>query len=173
MKTLLAVANPFIHLDEEGVPCGAFPFDPEHAAGARRWVGATIDATRTVVRKRTDERFRAFGGRQTDMAPVQRTFFAYDLEPQKVLDNQHYRQAFAQGDLFPADEQTAREIGCQKFEPPSEALRRVCAATVAVWEREHGGPPRFEAWPANVLKIHQPARSATSTAVEAGSEVTP
>jgi len=161
--TLYVIPCPFDFLDEEGVPAAALAFDPEHGAGARRWVGATIDVGRTRIlpeRGAAAGAPVAFGGRQrtgVGAAPSQRTFFAYSLEPQSVLDTAHYRGAIQRGDaVVPADEETARSCGAPWREPMA-VLRERAAACVERWRADHGGTdPALDLWPANLRALLYP-----------------
>lgn len=166
--TLHVIPNPFTFLDEEGVPAAALPFDPEHGAGARRWVGATIDVGRTRILPQPGGGAGSpipFGGRQrlgVGAAPSQRTFFSYTLEPQAVLDTAHYRNAIQRGDgVTAADEETARECGAA-WRPWQDVLREAAAAAVAVWQRDHGAPPALDLWPANLRALLDPAPAPTT-----------
>jgi hypothetical protein len=161
--TLYVIPCPFDFLDEEGVPAAALAFDPEHGAGARRWVGATIDVGRTRI---LPERGGgagspvAFGGRQrtgVGAAPSQRTFFSYSLEPQPVLDTAHYRGAIQRGDaVVPADEATARSCGAP-WREPMDVLREHATAAVAKWRADHqGADPALDLWPANLRALLSP-----------------
>lgn len=160
--TLYVIPVPFDFLDEEGVPAAALAFDPEHGAGARRWVGATIDVGRTRI---LPERGGgagspvAFGGRQrtgVGAAPSQRTFFAYSLDAQPVLDTAHYRGAIQRGDaVTPADEATARACGVP-FRDPMVVLRERCVAAVKQWRADYGADPAFDLWPANLRALLSP-----------------
>lgn len=167
MPILYVIPEPFAFLDEEGVPAAALPFDPEHGAGMRRWVGAVIDVGRTrfvaTPGAGAPLRFQGQTRQGVGAAPSQRTFFAYTLEPQPVLDTAHYRRAIAAADgVLPADEATARECGVP-WRPWRERLAECAAAAVAQWERDHHALPAFDLWPAN-LRALVPSLSAAPAA---------
>lgn len=176
MRTLSVYPNPFVQLDHEGVPCGAYPFDPGHANGARRWVGAVIDTGRLkpIAVKTTGPQDSAPGAalmrldgkpvgdvpaapgkparkapRSVNGYPRFRTMFAFNLKPQTVPDNEHYRRGIRAGELFAADEATAREckVECR---PLDEALRDARTAAIAAWRDQHESDPDFNLWPENL-----------------------
>ncbi len=144
-KFLKVVANPYCALDHEGVPCGAYPFDPEHGAGAMRNVGARIDTARTRVLVKGHE--MPFKGRKYPLSGggAQRTFWAYDLSPQDVPDCAHYRAGIRSGDIFPGDEATARAVGAT-WRLPAEALSEAREEAIATWRANSGEDPAFDLW---------------------------
>lgn len=113
--TLKVWPNPFRHVDHRGQPCGVLPYEPEGDGvitfDARRFVGATLQAT--ILQK-----FPEGDARQT----VQDTSFVFSDEPTTVRDSAYYRSAVKNGELLPADAETARKVG-MVFKDPAEALR--------------------------------------------------
>ncbi len=177
LKTLRVVCNPFAGLDHEGVPAGAFAFDPEHAAGARRWVGASIDTERTkLVPLKPTEMLK---GKHVAFEPVprQRTFYKFDLSPQTVLDTAHYRMGLRIGDIFAADEETSRKVGQLQFTPIEQALMAACEAALSRWKAAHGEMPNFELWPEHLKRCAHDRKNGelrtvtqTAAAAEVGSD---
>lgn len=159
--TLRATPNPFSHLDHEGQPAGTFPFDPDHALGARRWVGARIDLspapdgkpkTRAIAQPWDLTAKGMVGGRMTSVrvgsTPDQRTVYAFDLSTagQPLPDSEHYARGVRHGDIIAADQTTA--VRCSvKLVEMSTALRAAAAKAIAQWIAEQGEPPPVEAWP--------------------------
>lgn len=119
---LHVLPNPFAALDSDGDPAAALP---------------RVDLPSLLVGARVDlERSR-------DGA----TKFLFDLQrPVQLPDLPAYRSALRSGDLLPADEATARLVGCP-FVAPEEALRQARALAAARWRAETGEDPPFAASP--------------------------
>lgn len=136
--TLLVVANPYCALDEEGNPVGALrrtDLGPEALIGAVRSVAP--DGTRTLV---------------------------WLDEPKAIPANQTHRRWLQHGEILPADEATAREVGIA-FVPVAEALAKAKANAAKAFQQATGRlPPFAEAAPA---KPAAPA-SETTKAAKAG-----
>ena len=159
--TLRVYPNPYKHLSADGLPQATFPFDPEHAPGARRWVGATIDRSpdhdgkpkTRAIEKRTSADFtvvaKVDGQKQrvtVKTEPEVRVVFAFDLSPQPVPETAHYLRGIRTGDLIPADVETSRAASVA-FVDPAEALRTAAETAVAEWHAAHGAPPAIDTWP--------------------------
>lgn len=133
---LRVIANPFCApLDHKGMPCGLLQFDPVHAKGLPRYVGARID--RELLAKRP-----AFGPQKS----LYRTTVKYDLTPQQIVDTAYHRDAVRMGQLFAADADTARRAGIKDFEDPKALMAADREACIAGWIAQHGEPPPVDTW---------------------------
>lgn len=184
------VANPFLFLDHEGQPAATFPLDPSHGAGARAWVGATIDRslaadgkpktrprvrdretvmTQKITRKDPNGRVRVETVRIGSAAAV-RVVFAFDLSPQDVPPLEHYAKAVKRGELIAADARTAQRCGVA-FVDPDAVLRASAEKAVAEHTRDLGEPPPVETWADNLrgylpAPVVEPAALAEPTQAE-------
>ncbi len=157
MDELKVICNPFVALDHDGVPAGVYPFDPDHGGGSRRWVGATIDRGRSGPEKPAAGRQQPMAlvstgaktGRRIASVPVaaHRHFYAFDLSPQRVPKVAHYIKGILHGDIFPADQATAAELGLKKFTPPQAALSAARDKAIVAWRAVHGKDPDYNLWP--------------------------
>jgi hypothetical protein len=166
--------NPYSALDHEGIPCGAFPFDPVHGGGARRWVGATIASALLdeEAAKKARQGAVVVGRRaESFVATPQRTLYAFDLTPQAVLATPHYRMGARMGEIFPVDVESARALGVD-FVPPLEKLAGARAHAIAEWTAQHGTPPDTSRWPAN-LQSESPPPTAPEADAPAQDNPTP
>ncbi len=169
--TLRVIPNPFAHLDHEGQPAGTYPFDPEHAGGSRRWVGARIDLslasdgkprTRAVAQSWDLAAKATVGGRAVSVrvgsAPDQRTVYAFDLshEGQPCPESEHYARGVRHGDIIAANAATAAHCGVRHVDPGT-ALRAAATKAIARWTAEQGAPPPVEAWPEALSAIGKAA----------------
>ena len=174
-KTLSVYPNPFHSLDHEGHPCGTMPLDPDHAPGARRWVGATICTERTrILKEPWNQRTSvSLAGRTQQVnvgsAPSQRTYFAFELEPQVVLDSAYYRRAVADGSLLAADAAAAARCGVA-FVAPMAALRSAATAAVSRWADDYGAPPPVDEWATNLSAILAPVTATAPARVRSRAE---
>jgi hypothetical protein len=153
--------NPFEVLDHQGYPCATFPFDPDHAGGARRWIGASVDMVATQGRTKdeapkkaeTPVRVRDSSGRTLteDVAVATRVVFAFDLSAQPIPSpaTKHYRDGVRHGSLFPADLASAKLLGvaAKDFVDPLQALGAARTAAIASWTVEHDEAPPVASWP--------------------------
>lgn len=160
MNELRVVCNPFVALDHDGVPAGLFPFEPDHANGARRWVGAIVDRSRSGPVKpppgqkapMTFVQTNAKGGRGTSMVQVDihRHLFAFDIGPQRVPNTAHYRKGVLHGDIFAADLASSQDLGQARFIPPAQALAAARDKAIAEWKASYGSEPDYRLWPENL-----------------------
>lgn len=178
--TLRVYPNPFAALDHEGQPVGTYPFDPTHAGGSRRWVGASIDKspstdgkpkTRGIAQpwdRGTTLTARGPKGqlitRRAYSAPDVRICWAHDLSPQTLPLLPHYlaglRHGGALAGLLAADAATASAAGIP-FVTPQQALHAAAGAAIARWTAEQGTPPPTATWPPNLR--HAAGIDATSS----------
>lgn len=138
LQTLKVWPNPFHALDHEGVPCALLPYEPEGDGVTtfddRRFVGAHLQAKITQTFQRGDARHA-----------IQRTSVKYTNEEVTVRNTAYYAHAILRGEIFAADEASAKAVGIQKFLPPGEGLQLEKEAAIGLWERaaheEHDGVP--------------------------------
>jgi hypothetical protein len=128
-RTLLVWPNPFHQLDAEGRPAGVLPYEPVgngiNTFDDRRFVGATLKAELIETFPRGDARTN-----------VQRTWFEYFDEPSKVPATPYYKQAIARGEIFAADEESAKLCGItNSFLEPAPLLASAKAEALALWKR--------------------------------------
>lgn len=128
-RTLLVWPNPFHALDHEGRPAGVLSYEPTGNGSttfdSRRFIGADLKAT--ILEK-------AIVG--TAQQSMQRTWFEYLSEPVTVPESPYYKHAIARGEIFAADEETARRAGITLgFVEPGELLERAKAEVIDAYER--------------------------------------
>lgn len=180
--TLLVHANPYASLDKDGFPAGQTRHDPlAGKKGEVHFIGAEVK--RTLV---SDERLppgannkarrkRVTGMGGTDM---RKPIFDFEVEhylgPIKVADTEFHRRRLRKGEVFAADEMTARAAGLlvkgkngPAFVPPAEALDRARKAAIVNWESLYPGRP-LPPWPAFTIPSSDTA-GATTTAAAAPS----
>lgn len=161
-EQLRVLPNPFAFLDHEGQPAGTFPFDPAHARGARRWVGARIDLSPASDGKpKTRPLDRASHGDWSMRAKVdgqirtvriaaasgQRTIFAFEIkEPQPLPMSEHFVRGVKEGSLIAADVDTAKRCRVP-FVDPVKALCAAAKKAIVDWTNTYGEPPNVDAWP--------------------------
>jgi hypothetical protein len=146
-KFLRVVPNPFAApLDHEGRPCGAVQYDPEHSRFVR-YIGAT--RADEVLEKRPANDLR---GHRVDVRWV------FDLAPVDIEDTNYHRGMIASGELFAADESTAKRGGLKVLAPFADALRVARSKAIDAWTKDHDGdaPPVAE-WRITGLAAAVPA----------------
>ena len=126
-RSLLVVANPWIHIDRHGRPAGACPYDMP--PGQQSFIGAS------VCRKRTRILAKGIEGRQDH---VQDTCWNFTADPQTVPDTPYYRKRLISGDILPADAATARAAMHKTFTEPSKALEAARAKAIGAFDAERG-----------------------------------
>lgn len=165
--TLSVIANPYAHLDHEGRPCGAVLLDPvdHHAYGEatvdavtgqpryepRRYVGAELDTHSTkIVRKAGPQGLGASG--QSDL---QDTVWKFSDEPQTIPQTNYYLARIRDGELIPADAETAALAG-RAFVEPKLALANAKTHALGLWfrARPHHDVPEW-AHPDDFAKLHE------------------
>jgi hypothetical protein len=157
-KTLRVYANPWQHLDHEGLPAGACPCDPDEHTPERRFVGATLKAE--VSRKADPAR---------GISSRQRTTFAFSDEPVTVPDTNYYRAAVNRGELIAADEATAKACGFAKdgFRDPKKVLASEKRAACERFRAETGEAPP---WRCEQHGHEQPAAQAAEEPAESAEQ---
>jgi hypothetical protein len=133
LKTLRVHPNPYLHLDHEGRPAGACPFDPdEHDGSSLRYVGATRVTTET---RREDPR-RGITA-QHDYT------WEFSKEAVVVPATDYYRRAIRSGELLAADVETFVEAGGARehFIEHPHALRHSKHGACARHKANHGEHP--------------------------------
>lgn len=126
---LLVWPNPFHALDHEGHPAGILPVEPSgdgvKTFDDRAFVGARLNAEFT---------FKAIVG--TAQASEQRSKFAYTDEPVEVPATPYYKHAIARGEIFAADDFSAKAAGISLgYVDPAELLERARAESIEAYER--------------------------------------
>lgn len=136
-RKLSVYANPYVYVDHLGRLAGACPFDPDFAAGERRYIGAEVDVEKTkIVTKRgaLDPR-----GDRTDIV------WAYSTGPVSIPDSATHRRYLQHGDILPATEREhrlARVAG--EFVDPLAKLASLRAEALFAWaQRREGEAPAF------------------------------
>lgn len=134
--TLRVLANPWQHLDHEGLPAGACACDPDEHNPNRAFVGAKLKATET--RKADPKR---------GITARHRITFEFSDEVQEVPNTLYYRRACHRGELIAADQETAKACGFKPggFEDPPGLLASYRAKALADFEKNHGFPSAYKA----------------------------
>ncbi len=138
-KRILVYPNPYMHLDHDGYPAGATPTDRMEHVGetVRSWVGAKLDQDQTFHTENLSSDEQAF------RFPRQQTRFKFELStPTELPVTQYYRDRIRDGELFVADEASAKECGFA-FTDPKKALHAAKAAAIASWKASYGELPEF------------------------------
>lgn len=137
-RTLSVYANPYSHVDEQGRPQGALPWDPQGHNPGRGWVGAHLEAVQTKAATSVVIKGVAY---ETEAAEHARTL-VFDHEPTTLPETPYYLAALRRGELFAADEATAKMAGL-KFVDPETALAAAKADAITRWKQQaheyHGG----------------------------------
>lgn len=129
LRTLAVYANPYLHLDADGLPQAALPWDPIGHNPGRGWVGAELKAETGPAYEPGDPR-----------QPDHRIWFEFSDEPQVLPDTPYYRMAIARGELVIADKATADACGVS-FVDPATALAKHKANALAHRKAHHGDEP--------------------------------
>lgn len=129
-RTLLVWPNPFHALDHEGRPAGVLPYEPEGNGTTtfddRRFVGAQLKSEIT-------QRFPRGDARQS----IQRTWFEFTDVAIRVKNTAYYSQAIARGEIFAADEESAKLCGIDKsFLEPGSLLERAREEAAGFWKQQ-------------------------------------
>lgn len=133
--SLLVVANPYCALDEDGNPVGALP---RADVGGGRLIGAAWEVSPDGARR-----------------------LAFASEPERLPDVVTFRRWLQHGEIFPADEATAREVGLE-WKPVAQALDAAKKAACASFQAAKGRPPAF------AIPTTPPAPPAVETTPKAG-----
>lgn len=141
-RPLRVVPNPYHHLDHNGFPAAAYPYDSQFSAGHRRYVGASIDTEKTVVRDTRGAQPQPTRGAFVGAllrGPDQTLRWRFKLQPVDIQDTVHHRAGLKEGSLLPADEVTNRvALGASTpFVPWAKALSDARTAAIESWKREH------------------------------------
>jgi hypothetical protein len=151
IKRLRVVANPFVHLNYEGVPTAGFTLDPKHENPDRIPVGYTRKAlVREARMPVTFDRQR--GTVSGDARPsVHDIWFEFSSEPQTIVDlldhgpaATYYKQKAKAGPgeiapaLLPADAASAKRLGVP-FRDPSVVVVETARLAAKAWAEEHDG----------------------------------
>ena len=165
--TLSVYCNPFASLDHEGRPSGVVLMDPveHHSYGAAtvdsvtgeprwepsRYVGATLDAEATTITKRAAAQGRGLSGQ----ADLQDTVWAFSSEPQTVPLTSYYLARIRDGELIPADAQSAAVAG-RPFVPYETAIQSARTHALGLWfrARPHHDVPDW-ATPGDFADLHE------------------
>lgn len=147
-KPLNVFANPFATpLSHRGLPAAFIQYDPEHASGSVRYIGATIEGA--LVRKE-----EAFSARQSRFDKR----VTYDMTAQPVVDTMYHRRLVRSGELFAADRSTARRCGLDgKSFDAAKALEAARASAIEAWRADNDDDPPFDLWPEVGLKLGEAA----------------
>lgn len=137
-RPLRVVPNPYAHLDHNGWPAAAFPYDVDYSAKRRLYVGAEIDRSAHVLTEK-----RGDGDPRSPTREQNR--FRFVLEDVEVEDTAHHRMGIRDGSLLPADERTHRSaMGASvKYVPWKDALRAARRQAAEQWKRETGEDAPF------------------------------
>lgn len=137
-RTLSVFANLYSHVDEQGRPQGALPWDPHGHNPDRGWVGARLEAVQ-IKPARTVKVGNAV--LTLEEAEYERTL-VFDHEPTTLPETPYYLAALRRGELVAADEATAKMAGL-KFVDPEKALADAKIAAITLWKQQaheyHGG----------------------------------
>ncbi len=161
MPQILVHCNPYEVLDHKGFPCATFPFDPDHAGGARRWIGASLNVSGTQERTKAEApttpsapvRVKDTKGRTVTEDVIARTrpVFSFDLTAQPIPHpaSKHYRDGVRHGSLFPADAESAKHLGiaAKDYRDPQALISASRAKSIDDWTAAYGEAPPVESWP--------------------------
>ena len=128
-STLKVLPNPWAHVDHLGAPAGACPRDLVNDPSAGRWVGAKIDEELTVI-TRPEKKGELRNGQQ-------RTVWCFSAQPVEVPHSAYYRRKVKRGELFAADEATAKACGV-KHQDPKTLLAAAKETAAAAFDSAHG-----------------------------------
>jgi hypothetical protein len=151
-RPLVVVPNKYHHLDHNGFPAAAYPYDSDYAAGRRLFVGASIDVEKTVVHdaRGAEPMAKGKGAFIGTMirGPVQDLRWAFSAAPVEIEDTIHHRAGVKEGALIAADGFTSRATRAAGAPPVpwEKALAESRAVAIDLWKREHDGEdPAFVA----------------------------
>lgn len=166
-RTLNVYANPYASLDHEGRPSGTVLLDPvehhpygeptidgvtgDHRWEPRRYVGAELDTDKTKIIRRAT----AHGLGQSAQSHLQDTVWKFSSEPQSLPLTNYYLARLRDGEIFPADAETAAVIG-RRFVPYEEALQSAKTHALGLWfrARPHHHVPDW-AVPEDFAMLHE------------------
>lgn len=137
-RVLRVYPNPWAARDKDGVPCGLCPRDPAaDAGGPGKFVGARVDAKRTVVLQKLEP--------YELRSAMQRTLYEYvgvasedaalleklmESDPIELPETKYYKERLRERALLPADKETAA-LADVRFQDP-KALMSVLAGRPAL-----------------------------------------
>lgn len=129
-QTLLVYPNPFHALDHEGRPACVLPYEPEGNGVTtfddRRFVGANL-------KSEILEKFPQGDARESR----QRTWFDFTAEAVRVRNTAYYQHAIARGEIFAADEESAKLCGIQQtFMEPGLLLEQARKDAIGFWAQQ-------------------------------------
>ena len=133
-KTLRVLANPWHHLDHEGMPAGACACDPNEHNPNRAFVGAKLSAEET--RKAMPEK---------GITARHRVTFEFSEEAQELPNTEYYRRAVNSGELIAADAETAKLCGFKRdgFSDPKALLAAEREKAATQFYANYGEWPPF------------------------------
>lgn len=143
-KFLQVYANPFGFIDADGNPACVVPMEASHGGGARRYVGAHIDMSKSQAPKVAMHRISR--GPSKPVAEVAMELvrhpvvFVFDPGIQTVPNSAYYREMVRDGALVAAGPATALLCGVQYIEP-TKRLAEVKDKAARDWLALHGEPP--------------------------------
>jgi hypothetical protein len=128
-RTLLVYPNPFHALDHEGQPAGVLSYEPTGDGATtfdeRRFIGASLQ-----------HKMLSIAVQGTAQHSMQRTWFEYLDTPVEVPESPYYTMAIARGEIFAANEETAKRAGITNgYVKPEDLLERAKAEAIDAYER--------------------------------------
>lgn len=131
-KTLKVHCNPYLHLDHEGRPAGAFPEEFNPRAPGRNYVGA-FRRSRETEKAVTMARF-------TVQPAKHEHWFDFVAEAVVVPNTIYYQRAVKTGELIAADPETCVAVGLHKnhHAPVADVLAQHRAKAAANWKTHYG-----------------------------------
>lgn len=117
-RMLKVVPNPYSAIDQDGRPSGAVTKE----GLVDHYVGATVDAEETAKTRK----------------------FVFKFDTTTVVEvpaTNYYRKRIVDRELLPADEETAKYLGIEKFEAPSVVLEKAHAEAQTNFENTYGRVP--------------------------------